>query len=128
VKGLLMNSRNSVWWLSAALAVLCAPANAEVSIAVMTPALKPPQQIGANVRWTATATGANSGPLTFQWLADGNYLFLPAIVVTGNVDTGYDIQIQPTPGTDTGIQVINVAGPSAYRGWQMPNLYSPPTT
>ena len=68
MKGLLVNSRNSVGWLSASLVVFCAPANAKVSIAAMPPALKPPQQIGAIVRWTATARGANSGPLTFQWV------------------------------------------------------------
>ncbi|HTT65932.1 MAG TPA: aryl-sulfate sulfotransferase [Bryobacteraceae bacterium] len=63
-----------------------------------------------------------------QLLADGNYYFLAAIVVNGNVDTGYDIQVQPTPGTATGTEVMSVSGPASYRTWLMPNLYSPPTT
>ena len=63
-----------------------------------------------------------------QLLDDGNYFFLAAIVVEGTTDTGYDIQIQPTPGTDTGVQVMNISSQAAYRAWQMPNLYTPPTT
>jgi hypothetical protein len=63
-----------------------------------------------------------------QLLADGNYFFLAAIVVGGGHLNGYDIQIQPTPGTDTGPQVMNIQGPASYRSWQMVNLYSPPTT
>lgn len=63
-----------------------------------------------------------------QLLADGDYFFLAAIVATGSGLTGYDIQIQPTPGTDTGTEVMNISGPPGYRSWLMPNLYSPPTT
>jgi hypothetical protein len=63
-----------------------------------------------------------------QLLEDGNYFFLAAIVVDGTTDTGYDIQIQPTPGAATGVQVMNIASQAAYRVWQMPNLYTPPTT
>lgn len=61
-----------------------------------------------------------------QLLEDGNYFFLAAIVAGGSGLTGYDIQIQPAPGTDTGIQVMNIAGPPGYRSWQMPDLYNPP--
>jgi len=62
-----------------------------------------------------------------QLLADGNYFFLAAEVAVGGADNnGYAIQIQPTPGTDTGPQVMNISGPSSYRAWQMPNLYTPP--
>ncbi len=63
-----------------------------------------------------------------QLLADGNYFFLASSVLTGNRYTGYDIEIQPTPGTDTGTQVMNISGPVSYRDWQLPNLYSPPIT
>jgi hypothetical protein len=63
-----------------------------------------------------------------QLLANGNYYFLDAVAVVNGAETGFDIQIQPTPGTDTGIQVMNISGPASYRSWQMPNLYSPPTT
>jgi arylsulfate sulfotransferase len=63
-----------------------------------------------------------------QLLADGNYFFLAAIVGNGTGTlNGYDIQIQPMPGTDTGPQVMNIKGPPSYRSWQMPNLYNPPT-
>jgi arylsulfate sulfotransferase len=63
-----------------------------------------------------------------QLLANGNYFFLAAIVVGGGGLSGYDIQMQPVPGTDTGPQVMNIKGPASYRSWQMVSLYSPPTT
>jgi hypothetical protein len=63
-----------------------------------------------------------------QLLADGNYFFLAAIVYDAGNYNGYDLEIQPSPGTGTGIQVLNISGPSAYRTFQMPNLYNPPTT
>jgi|HubBroStandDraft_1064217.scaffolds.fasta_scaffold01635_7 arylsulfate sulfotransferase len=78
--------------------------------------------LSANLGYFSDAMGSA------QLLADGNYYFLLAIVPDGKIDTGYDIQIQPTPGTDNGPQVMNVSGPAGYRGWQMPNLYSPPIT
>lgn len=63
-----------------------------------------------------------------QLLADGNYFFLAAFVVGADADYAYDIQIQPTPGTDSGPQVMNISGPPSYRDFQMPNLYTPPTS
>jgi len=78
--------------------------------------------LSANLGFFSDAMGSA------QLLADGNYYFLLAIVTDGKIDTGYDIQIQPTPGKDTGPQVMNVSGPAGYRGWQMPNLYTPPIT
>jgi hypothetical protein len=63
-----------------------------------------------------------------QLLADGNYFFLAAIVDGAASYHGYDVELQPTPGTDTGIPVLTISGPSAYRSWQMPNLYNPPAT
>jgi arylsulfate sulfotransferase len=64
-----------------------------------------------------------------QLLANANYFFLPPIVlVTLNSVAGYSIEILPTPGTDTGTQVLNLEGPEHYRAWRMPNLYSPPST
>jgi hypothetical protein len=63
-----------------------------------------------------------------QLLADGNYFFLAATVANGDSQNSYAIQIQPTPGTDSGPQVMNITGPSSYRAWQMPDLYRPPTT
>jgi arylsulfate sulfotransferase len=63
-----------------------------------------------------------------QLLDDGNYFFLAASVAVGDSKNSYAIQIQPTPGTDSGPQVMNIMGPSSYRAWQMPDLYRPPTT
>ena len=63
-----------------------------------------------------------------QLLNDGNYFFMPAASKAGKDFDAYMIEIQPTPGTDTGTQVMNVAAPSSYRGWQLPDLYSPPET
>jgi hypothetical protein len=64
-----------------------------------------------------------------QMLADGNYFFLPPnVLVSLSVVAGYAIEIQPTPGTERGIQILNLQGPEHYRAWQIRNLYSPPTT
>ncbi len=63
-----------------------------------------------------------------QLLSTGNYFFLAAIVASGGTESGYDILVQPTPGTANGTQVMNLSGPPAYRSWQMPSLYSPPAT
>lgn len=64
-----------------------------------------------------------------QLLTNGNYFFEPPnVLVTLNLIAGYSIQILPTVGTATGTQVLNVAGPQHYRGWQMQSLYTVPTT
>ena len=61
-------------------------------------------------------------------LSSNNYLFLAAIVTVPPTSVvGYSIEIQPTPGTDTGTQVFNLEGPESYRAWRMTNLYQPPT-
>jgi len=62
-----------------------------------------------------------------QLLYNNNYFFLAAIVPLQNkYEIGYSIEILPTPGTDTGTQVFNLAGPQSYRAWRMPTLYLPP--
>jgi arylsulfate sulfotransferase len=62
-----------------------------------------------------------------QLLSDGNWFFLAGEVpITLSVVDSYSIEILPTPGTDTGTQVLNLQGPQHYRGWQMPSLYNPP--
>jgi Arylsulfotransferase (ASST) len=64
-----------------------------------------------------------------QLLSDGNYFFLPAVVaISLGMDGSFSIEILPDPGTPNGAQVLNIASPAGYRGWQMPSLYSPPTT
>ena len=64
-----------------------------------------------------------------QLLTDGNYFFLPAIVVlSASITASNSIEILPTRGTDTGTQVLNLESPEHYRAWQMPTLYNPPIT
>src|SRR5580698_5914263 len=59
--------RTGLWLPVAALAMLCRPANATVKITSLTPTLASPQQIGANISWTAKGTDTNTGPLTFKF-------------------------------------------------------------
>jgi hypothetical protein len=64
-----------------------------------------------------------------QLLADGNYFFMPGVVlITLNAIDSQCIQVVPGAGTVKGALVYNIQGGEAYRGWEMPNLYSPPTT
>jgi arylsulfate sulfotransferase len=64
-----------------------------------------------------------------QLLPNGDYFFLPGIVLINlNSFDSYSIEYYPTAGTTSGTQVLNLAGPEAYRTWQMPNLYTPPAT
>ena len=66
---------------------------------------------------------------SIQLLSDGNYFIQPGVVVvTLSSTSSFSIEILPTPGTDTGTQVLNIQAPEAYRAWQMPNMYSPPIT
>lgn len=64
-----------------------------------------------------------------QLLSDGHYFFLPPdVLVTLSALAGFCIEIEPTPGTITGSQVLNLQGPEHYRAWQMSSLYNPPET
>ena len=64
-----------------------------------------------------------------QLLPGGNYFFMAGTVLAGlSVEDSYSIQLFPTVSTANGTQVLNLQGPTAYRTWQMPSLYSPPTT
>ena len=57
-------------------------------------------------------------------LSNGNYFFATGINTAVPAE---GIEIAPTPGGTTGPVVANVQGSSySYRGWQMPNLYTPP--
>src|SRR5580704_7917528 len=49
------------------LAVLSAPAFATVTVVSFTPSHASPQPIGKSIKWTATATDTNAGPLTFRF-------------------------------------------------------------
>ena len=64
-----------------------------------------------------------------QLLSGGNYSFQTGDVPNpAGADSSYAVEILPTPGTATGAQVLNIQGPSSYRGWRMPSLYNPPVT
>jgi len=64
-----------------------------------------------------------------QLLANGDYFFLPGVVFFNlQTDVSYLIEVQPTAGTDTGTQILNIRGPESYRAWQMTSLYAPPIT
>jgi hypothetical protein len=57
-------------------------------------------------------------------LSNMNYYFATGINTT--IPT-QGIEMSPSPGMTSGTVVLNVQGSSySYRGWQMPNLYSPP--
>jgi len=67
-----------------------------------------------------------------ELLANGNYFFEnPLVFVNQNVTAGYSMEIGATPAVpQLGVAnvLLNLVGPQHYRGWQMPSLYSPPTT
>ncbi|MFN7998230.1 MAG: aryl-sulfate sulfotransferase [Bryobacteraceae bacterium] len=63
-----------------------------------------------------------------QLLSNGDYYFFPGAVLVNLSETSNSIEIFPTAGTTGGTQVLNIQGPDAYRGWQIHNLYTPPTT
>jgi arylsulfate sulfotransferase len=64
-----------------------------------------------------------------QLLANGNfYCFNPVVLVNLNTEDSYSLEYVPTAGTDTGTQVLDISGPDGWRGWRMPNMYTPPTT
>jgi arylsulfate sulfotransferase len=64
-----------------------------------------------------------------QLLTGGNYFFLAAVAVVNlTTENSFSIELLPTAGTPNATQVLNISGPTGYRGWQMPSLYSPPIT
>ncbi|MGD0360241.1 MAG: aryl-sulfate sulfotransferase [Bryobacteraceae bacterium] len=77
--------------------------------------------------------GYSSAMGSAQLLGDGNYFFENAIVyvLAQNASLGYSLELGPTPAApEVGPAdlILDVGGPQHYRGWQMPNLYDPPTT
>lgn len=67
-----------------------------------------------------------------QLLPDGNYFFEnPLVLVNLNTTAGYSLEVGPVPAAPqlgAADVLLNIVGPQHYRGWQMPNLYFPPTT
>lgn len=76
-------------------------------------------------------TGHQSfGDGSAQMLSNGNYFYeVSDTFLTGTTSfVAYAEEFFPTSGTTNGTTVLNIQGPQSYRGWRMPNLYSPPTT
>ncbi|MGC9945346.1 MAG: aryl-sulfate sulfotransferase [Bryobacteraceae bacterium] len=68
-----------------------------------------------------------------QLLSNGNYFFENSLVFVVAQDStfGYSLEYGPTPAAPQvgpADQILDLQGPQHYRGWQMPNLYNPPTT
>ncbi|HTQ56844.1 MAG TPA: aryl-sulfate sulfotransferase [Bryobacteraceae bacterium] len=67
-----------------------------------------------------------------QLLSSGYYFFEnPAILINLSTIDGYSLEITPTPPAPqlgAANKVLNLSGPEHYRAFQMPNLYSVPTT
>ena len=65
-----------------------------------------------------------------QLLADGNYFFLPAIIPVDDFKAtdAFSLEVNSTPDYGNAGIILNLQGPEQYRGWQVPNLYTPPTT
>jgi len=68
-----------------------------------------------------------------QLLGNGDYFFENPIVYVPlkNTSVGYSMEIGPTPAAPqmgAADLMLDLVGPQHYRGWQLQNLYSPPTT
>ena len=104
----------------------CQPADCNsrgMSLAINETNMTVTPQLSVDLGVYSTAMGSA------QLLPNGSYFFLPAIVVVTLNDVASDsIEILPTPGTDTGPQVLNLQGPEAYRAWRVASLYTPPAT
>jgi hypothetical protein len=67
-----------------------------------------------------------------ELLSNGNYFFEnPVILIKLDTTNGDSMEVGPVPPVPqlgTANVILNLAGPEHYRGWQMVNLYAPPTT
>lgn len=63
-----------------------------------------------------------------QLLSNGNYFFLNGLVTPPTPPASYAVEVLPTAGTENGSVIWNLESSKAYRGWLMPNLYTPPIT
>lgn len=77
--------------------------------------------------------GYSSAMGSAQLLANGNYFFEnPVVFVLAQNNTfGYSMEVGPTPAAPQigpANVLMNVSGPQHYRGWQLQNLYTVPTT
>lgn len=79
--------------------------------------------VSANLGSQSTADGSA------QLLPDGNYYFLSATILAQFFKySSATLEVHPTGSTGGGSFLLDIQGPSAYRGWTMPNLYDPPIT
>jgi arylsulfate sulfotransferase len=83
---------------------------------------------GVSVDLGAYSTAMGSAEL----LSNGNYFFEnPVILIKLDTTNGDSMEVGPVPPVPqlgTANVILNLAGPEHYRGWQMVNLYAPPTT
>ena len=63
-----------------------------------------------------------------QLLPDGDYFFMSGWALVNTNLVSYSLEILPRAGTASGTTVLNLESQEEYRGWQMTNLYNPPTT
>jgi hypothetical protein len=68
-----------------------------------------------------------------ELLSNGNYFFENALVfvIAQDATFGYSLEIGPTPAAPQAGPadvILDLSGSQHYRGWQMPSLYTPPTT
>jgi hypothetical protein len=62
-----------------------------------------------------------------QLLSNGDYFFLPAIVINNNLTvSGFSMEVAPVPPIDAADVLLNLQGPEHYRAWQMTSMYFPP--
>jgi len=75
--------------------------------------------------------GYSSAMGSAQLLSDGNYFFENPVVFSAGKTVSHSLEFGPTPAAPqvgAADKLMDVVGPQHYRGWQMPNLYTPPTT
>jgi arylsulfate sulfotransferase len=71
---------------------------------------------------------SSGGDGSAQLLDDGNYFFLPSIIYGKKGIFAHNIEVFPTPGGVNGTKALDLETNEAYRAWQVPDLYNPPTT
>ena len=63
-----------------------------------------------------------------QLLEDGNYFFLAGIVLKGTNAFSHCLEVHPPPASGAIKSALDLQSTEAYRSWQMPSMYAPPTT
>jgi len=63
-----------------------------------------------------------------QLLDDGNYFFVAGLVPVSLTDHSFSLEVGAVPATGAADVIVDIRSVEQYRGWQVPNLYSPPIT